>query len=297
MVLLVFHMMLPLHGCRRHSRQCDADGGVHGQRRWRNGKQPHERTGCGDGGSGRTLLISGQDILNQGGTIRGGDVLVAAARDVRNESLASRQTYSSANTSGSYTVMSNQASIVASGTLEVHAGRDVTDVAGRISAANASLTAARDVNFNALATGSTYTAQVGQGAQNNLTVGHALTQVNTTGDLVVSAGRDLTLKDAQLAIGGDGALLAGRALTVASVVDQIRTDEHGDAAAKQYDKRLADHQTVIGSNVGAGGTLQLAAGLKETAALTVSSSAVTAGKALFLSATGDVLIGGVQETM
>lgn len=305
-MLLVFHMMLQLHGCRRHSRQCDADGGVNAQRRWRNGKQPHERTGCGDGGSGRTLLISGQDILNQGGTIRGGDILVAAARDVRNESLASRQTYSSANTSGSYTVMSNQASIVASGTLEVHAGRDITNVAGRISAANASLTAARDVNFNALATGSTYTAQVGQDAQNNLTVGHALTQVNTTGDLVVSAGRDLTLKGAQLAIGGDGALLAGRALTVASVVDQIRTDEHGDAAAnpsqaggvnvsvsmgvsKSDSKTVQTSTTAVGSVVLAGGNVSIhATGAGKESDVIVQVSTVKAGGNVTLKADDEI---------
>jgi hypothetical protein len=149
--------------------------------------------------------------------------------------------------------------------------------------------------FNALATGSTYVAQVGQDAQNNLTVGHALTQVNTTGDLVVSAGRDLTLSGAQLAVGGNGALLAGRALTVASVMDQVKTDQHGDALAKNYDKRAADDQTVVGSSVSAGGALQLAAGIKETAALTVSSSALASTGALSLSATGNVLIGGVQE--
>jgi filamentous hemagglutinin len=253
------------------------------------------RGGVIDGGSGRTLLVSGHDILNQGGTIRGADVLLAAARDVRNESLASTQTYSSVNTSGSYTALSNQASIVASGALQISAGRDITDVAGHISAANAGLTAGRDVNFNALATGSTYVAQVGQDAQNNLTVGHALTQVNTTGDLVVSAGRDLTLSGAQLAVGGNGALLAGRSLTVASVMDQVKTDQHGDASAKNYDKRAADDQTVVGSSVSAGGALQLAAGIKESAALTVSSSALASTGALTLSATGDVLIGGVQE--
>jgi hypothetical protein len=112
---------------------------------------------------------------------------------MRNESLASTQTYSSLNTSGStngnYTALSNQASIVASGAFQISAGRDITDLAGHISAANAGLTAARDVNFNALATGSSYVGQAGQDAQNNLTVGHALTQVNTTGDLAVSAGR------------------------------------------------------------------------------------------------------------
>jgi filamentous hemagglutinin len=78
-------------------------------------------------------------------------------------------------------------------------------------------------------------------------------------------------------------------------MDQVKTDQHGDASAKQYDKRAADNQTVIGSSVSAGGALQLAAGIKETAALTVSSSALASTGALSLSATGDVLIGGVQE--
>lgn len=230
-----------------------------------------------------------------GGTISGGDILLAAARDVRNESLATTQTYTSANTSGSYTTLSNQAAITASGALQVSAGRDLTDVAGRITAASASLAAGRDVTFNALATGSTYQAKVGTDVQDNSTVNHALSQLNTTGSLVVSAGRDLTLNGAQLAIGGDGALLAGRALTVASVMDQVKTNEHGDANARQYEKRAADNQTVVGSNVGAGGALQLSAGLTETAALAVSSSALAAVGNLSLNAAGNVNIGGVQE--
>lgn len=79
-------------------------------------------------------------------------------------------------------------------------------------------------------------------------------------------------------------------------MDQVKTDEHGDAAAKQYEKRAVDKQFVVGSNVGAGGAWQLAAGMKEAAALTVSSSALASVGALSLNATGDVLIGGVQET-
>jgi filamentous hemagglutinin len=82
---------------------------------------------------------------------------------------------------------------------------------------------------------------------------------------------------------------------VASVMDQVKTDQHGDASAKNYDKRAADDQTVVGSSVSAGGALQLAAGIKESAALTVSSSALASTGALSLSATGNVLIGGVQE--
>ena len=63
--------------------------------------------------------ISGNDILKQGGTIAGGDILLAAARDVRNESLATTQTYASANTAGSYTSLANQAAITASGALQI----------------------------------------------------------------------------------------------------------------------------------------------------------------------------------
>jgi filamentous hemagglutinin len=72
-------------------------------------------------------------------------------------------------------------------------------------------------------------------------------------------------------------------------MDQVKTDEHGD------EKRAADNQFVVGSKVGAGGALQLAAGINETAALTVSSSALAATGALSLNSTGNVVIGGVQE--
>lgn len=253
------------------------------------------RGGVIDGGAGRTLLLSGQDILNEGGTIRGSDVLLAAERDIRNESLTAKQTYANGPAQGSYTSMSNQSSIQAGGTLEISAGRDLTDIAGKISAGDAAITAGRDVKFDALATGSTYQHAIGEYVQNDSTVKHEVSQLASSGDLVIAAGRDLGLNGARLDAGGSGALLAGRTLALAAVTDEVKTDQHNNASSKRYDKRIHENQSVVGSSLAAGGDLQLRAGLNETASLNVSGSGIAAGGAVSLGATGDVNIGGVQE--
>ena len=61
---------------------------------------------------------------------------LAAGRDVINQSLTVKQEYASVNTSGSYTTLSNQASITASGALAIKAGRDVSDTGGTIAGAS-----------------------------------------------------------------------------------------------------------------------------------------------------------------
>jgi len=114
-----------------------------------------------------TLTLSGQQIVNQGGTIAGGDVVLSAQGDIRNETLVVKQTYDFGQNSGSYTSLSNVASITATGKLDITAGRDLSDLAGVITAGSATITAGRDVSFNTVQTGSTYQSQISGFTQND----------------------------------------------------------------------------------------------------------------------------------
>ncbi|MDB5936595.1 MAG: hypothetical protein JWQ01_3939, partial [Massilia sp.] len=253
------------------------------------------RGGVIDAGKGAAVLVSNQDIVNQGGSIRGGAVLLAAARDVRNESLAITQSYASSQTSGSYTSLSNQAVITAGGLLQISAGRDLIDVAGTVGAGSANVSAARDVSLGTLQTGSTYKSQVAGYTETDSAVTHQLSQLNTAGNLVVGAGRDISVSGAQAVMGGSAVLLAGRAVNISSVTNEVNTDQHNDAASKVYDKQIHQNETVVGAALGAVGTVQLTAGATQKAALDISGSSVTGNGAVVLNASGDVNIRGVQE--
>jgi len=107
-----------------------------------------------DGGNGRTVLVVGEDIINRGGAIAGGSVALQAGRDIRNESLVAKDSWATQHNSGSTTALSNTASIVTTGALSIDAGRDLTDLAGKLSAGSAVITAGNDIRFDTVKTGS-----------------------------------------------------------------------------------------------------------------------------------------------
>ena len=251
-----------------------------------------------DGGNGRTLLVAGQDIVNRGGRINGGVVALAADRDVKNESLAVTQRYDFQQNGGSYTTLANQATITATGALDIMAGRDLSDLAGKITAGSAVLTAGQNIGFGTIRTGSTYQSQIGDYTENNSSVTHQLSQINTAGDLKIAAKGDLKLAGTQVSIGtgGSGQLLAGKNINIAAVTNEVNTSAQNDPGSKQYDKRVNHNQTVVGTNVAATGRLTVAAGILEQGAINITASSMTAGEQLKLTATDSINIGSTQET-
>ncbi|WGG52757.1 hemagglutinin repeat-containing protein [Rugamonas sp. DEMB1] len=258
------------------------------------------RGGLIDGANGRTVLTSAGDLLNQGGAVRGNALELTAGGDIVNQTLSIKQEYGGARPgsviSGSFTSLSNQASIVATGALTLAAGRDVADTAGAIRAgAGASVAAGRDIAFNTVQTGGSSEWKASGFTGSSSGVNHQASQLNSSGDLTMTAGRDLALSGTQAAAGGKGALEAGRALSVAAVKNESRLDVSNDARSKTYDKTIVHNETVAGAAVSAGGDLSLKAGTKETGALSLVASGVAGGGKVELRATGDVAITQLQE--
>nr|WP_255575860.1 hemagglutinin repeat-containing protein [Duganella violaceicalia] len=173
-----------------------------------------------------------------------------AGGDVLNQSLTVKQEYASVNTSGSYTTLSNQASITAGGALAIKAGRDVTDTGGTIAGASVGMVAGRDVNFNALQTGSAYASQVAGFTEKDSATTYKTGQVASGGDLKLVAGQDIKLSGTQVAIGaaGNGTLLAGRDVTVSAVVNEVNISKQNDPGSKLYDKEIRQNQSVVGAS-------------------------------------------------
>nr|WP_308937213.1 hemagglutinin repeat-containing protein [Duganella vulcania] len=256
------------------------------------------RGGLIDGANGRTVLVAGQDIVNQGGTVKGGAMDLQAGRDVINQSLTVKQEYASVNTSGSYTTLSNQAGIAAGGALTIKAGRDVTDTGGTIAGAGVAIGAGRDASFNALQTGSTYSSQVVGYTEKDSSTTYKTGQVASSGDLKLTAGQDIKLSGTQVAIGatGNGTLVAGRDVTLAAVVNEVNISKQNDPGSKLYDKEIHQDQKVVGASVTAGGNLAVKAGDSGLGNLALAGSSLAGGGKVQLTASGDVSITQVQET-
>ncbi|AWL06076.1 hemagglutinin repeat-containing protein [Massilia oculi] len=252
-----------------------------------------------DGGSGRTVLVAGRDIVNSGGTIAGGSVSIKAGGDVRNESLTVKESWATSQNGGSHTSLSDPAGIVATGDLVIEAGRDLVDLAGKITAGNAFITAGNDIRFDTIKTGSTYESQISGYTQNDSSIKHELSQINIGGDLGMKAGGSLNLTGTQVAIrasgSGTGWLSAGKDVNIAAVVNEVNTSQYNDPSSKMHDRQVHQNQTVVGANVASAGDLAVKAGTGGAGSLNIVASGLKAGDALQVSAADDVNLISAQE--
>ncbi len=249
-----------------------------------------------DSGNGRTILLAGEDIVNRGGAIKGGDIALQAGRDIKNETLTVDSKWSSKVNGGSYTSLSNQATISATNGLIMDAGRNLTDLAGTINAgASASIFAGNNISFDTVKTGSTYHALIDGNAENNSAVYNQLSRVNVGGDLLMAATGNLNLTGTQLSIGtsgkGAGTLLAGGSVNIAAVVDEVKSSLLSDPTKKNWDKQIRENQAVVGANVASAGDLVIRAGSD----LNLKASNVAGGGTVALAAGNSVNIVSVNE--
>jgi len=252
-----------------------------------------------DGRDGRTLLVAGQDIVNRGGTIKGGSVALVADRDLRNESMAATETYDFGQNSGNYTSLSNLATITATGALDIIAGRNLSDLSGRIDADSAALSAGQNIDFGTIRTGSTYQSQISGYTEKDSRIVHQLSQISTGGDLKIAATGNLNLTGTQVAVGtagrGTGQLLAGGTVNIAAVTNETNAAVQNDPNSKQYDKQVHQNQTLVGTTVSASNGLTVGAGVLENGAINITASSLTAGEGIKLTASDSVNIVSAQE--
>lgn len=277
------------------------------------------------GGTGTTVVSATQDVRNLGGRIGGKDVVVAAGRDIVNESQTITNTTTLANgNSASATGIGAVASISGSNNVALLAGRDINMAGGTVNAGNNALLAAgRDMNIGTTTLGTTQdaTAHGGQDYLRDRTVINQGSTVQAGGSVTAVAGRDATLTASTIDAGADAALVAGRNTTVTAAMDS-RTQEAGAFSNKasqftqsSYDEGSRGSTVQAGNNVtlGAGqaaavGQILQANGIAPAAVdgnttgnVAVLGSAVSTGSAttdggtVKLVATGDVTVGAVTE--
>ncbi|WP_082926478.1 filamentous hemagglutinin N-terminal domain-containing protein, partial [Cupriavidus sp. D384] len=277
------------------------------------------------GGAGTTVVQAAQDVRNLGGRIGGQDVLVAAGRDIVNESQTITNTTTLANgNSASATGIGAAASIAGTNNVALLAGRDINMAGATVNAgSNALLAAGRDLNIGTAMLGTTQdaTAHGGQDYLRDRTVINQGSTVQAGGSVTAVAGRDATLTASTIDAGADAALVAGRNTTVTAALDS-RTQEAGafsnkasqftqssyDEGARGATVHAGNHVTLGAGQAAAVGQILQANGIapaaldgNATGNVAVLGSAVSTGSAttdggtVKLVATGDVTVGAVTE--
>jgi len=230
--------------------------------------------------AGSTLLAQAtQDINNLGGHIQGDQVLLAAGRDV-NLTSTTVQTKNITTTGTNI----NQVASVDAGSLSIQAGRDANLTAAAVNTSgNATITANRDVNLNAVRQSNEEHVVWGdKNRSDRSSYADAGTQIQTGGNLAIGAGRDVNATAAyanatggiQVAAGRDVNLNAGQSHQ--DVRDEHFQTEKGFLSTKTTHTIDSAGQTNVVGTTLSGDTVTVAAGRDLTA------------KAATIAGTGDV---------
>ncbi|MGA4258671.1 filamentous hemagglutinin N-terminal domain-containing protein, partial [Ralstonia nicotianae] len=246
--------------------------------------------------AGKTLLAqAAQDINNLGGHIQGDQVLLSAGRDVN---LTSTST-STANATTLGTNISQVAS-VAAGALSIQAGRDANLTAAAINTTgDATITAKRDVNLNALRQSSEEHINWGnQNRSDHSSYADTGTQIQSGGKLAIGAGQDVNATAAYANATGSIQVVAGRDVHLnAGQSHQDVRDEHfqketGFMSSKTTHTIDSVSRTDAAGTTLSGDTVAVQAGRN----LTVAGSTVASTNGTSLAAGNDLTVTTTQTS-
>ncbi|BEU74093.1 MULTISPECIES: hemagglutinin repeat-containing protein [Ralstonia solanacearum species complex] len=246
--------------------------------------------------AGKTLLAqAAQDINNLGGHIQGDQVLLSAGRDVN-------LTSTTASTKNATTLGTNisQVASVAAGTLSIQAGRDANLTAAAINTSgDATITANRDVNLNALRQSSEEHVNWGnQNRSERSSYADAGTQIQSGGKLAIGAGQDVNATAAYANATGSIQVVAGRDVNLSAgqshqdVRDEHYQESHGFLSSKSTHTIDSASRTDAAGTTLSGDTVAVQVGRN----LTVAGSTVASTNGTSLAAGNDLTITTTQTS-
>ncbi|WP_443115240.1 hemagglutinin repeat-containing protein [Herbaspirillum seropedicae] len=258
-------------------------------------------------GTGRTVLVASNDLANLGGGIRGDDIVISAGGNIRNETLTVQQNYANGQSSGSFTSLSNTAGIVAGKDLTIAAGGDIRNIgatlasgaSGTKGSGDMTLSAGGDLVLDTAKTGSTLDVHHAGYTVHETSTGNTGSSVSAGANLAITAKRDVVLTAANVAIGangeGDGQIIAGREVNIGAATNDYSVSyDHRQSRSEFQAQR--ETTTAQGSTISAAGGMNISAGKLGTADVKVTGSSVTAGKALNVSASGNIDVKAAEES-
>jgi len=236
----------------------------------------------------RLDLLADDSIRNAaGGIIAGRDVsLTALTGDVINERSVTRiDSAQSANRTWTTSFAHSAARIEAANSLDISAGRDVSNLGGVLqSRGDLFIGADRDVN---IASVEVTNGQLNGRRYYSETTTQLDAEASAGRDLDISAGRDLNAVASRLDAARDAALSAGRDVTLASAADE----SHGYSNTRKISSQK-DHVEQQGTELTAGGDVSIAAGQD----LALKASSVSASGEAYLYAGRDVSLVSEQDS-
>ncbi len=259
-------------------------------------------------GSENLTITAKNDIRNTAGTIRGGNVSLAA-QNIINETTAADQGGATGGTQ-----VSKTASIEATKSLQMAAVEDIQITGAKVSSkGSASLNAGGDVVLAGLETKAR--SQEKSYSSSGKTTSYSATQTVTTknigstldvgGDLKVNAGNDITLQGSQVNVKGDGDLKAGNDINLLAAQEGTKTTTQSGSETKASSfgfikgsssstKTTAVDEVVTAavSGLNIGGNLKADAGNN----IVAEGANISAGKSASLKAEGDVQLLAARES-
>ncbi|SEJ84016.1 DUF637 domain-containing protein [Pseudomonas sp. NFACC07-1] len=203
---------------------------------------------------GRLDALASNDLTNRaGGVIAGRDVsVVALTGDVTNERTVTTHESSSGYRTERADFIDSAARIEAANNLTISAGRDINSVGGVLkSGADTALNATRDVNLIAAERINSGT----RGRHRDQDIKQYGSSLDSGRDVIVNAGRNLTVVGSHIDAKRDVAMAAEENLTFASAADE----QHSYGKSKKVTSQ-EDHVSQVSSTVNAGRNVVMSAG-------------------------------------
>ena len=231
----------------------------------------------------RLQLLAEDSIRNaKGGIISGRDVSLQATHDIVSERSVTTHGSASGNTDRQHSFVDSAARIEAGNDLQMKAGNDLLNIGGAISAGrDATLQAGNDLVLGAAAAENRQNSWERKGHSYRTSVTQYGSDVQTTGDLRINAGQDLSVVASRLNTGDSLEAKAGRDLLISSAANE----SHAFSQSKKV-TQSRDQVTQQSSLLQAGQDIRLAAGNE----LGLVASRVQAGENVDLDAGQDVQV-------
>ncbi|MDR5734767.1 hemagglutinin repeat-containing protein [Caballeronia sp. LZ025] len=228
------------------------------------------------------------DLLPTGALIAADDVEIHAAGSVTNSGVIKGGTQ----TVISATDILNRGGMIgsssANGTTVVSATNDITNASGRITGNRVAVLAGHDIVNTTLTDAAGVTSTAGDSRVQQTLVG-AQGSIDSTGDMLIGAGHDLTVHGATIAAGGNGQIAAANNLLVDAV--QSNTSQ---SVTKNADHHWEENTTLNQtSGISAGGSLAMQSGND----MTFKGARVSAGQDMAVVAGGNLTATTVTDSL
>ncbi|KRV73914.1 RNase A-like domain-containing protein [Pseudomonas citronellolis] len=216
--------------------------------------------------AGNLDISAGRDIGNLGGALKAGnDLLLNAGRDVNISAVQVENGQVNGSRSYSQSVQQLGAEVSAGRDLDISAGRDLTAVASSLDAArNAALSAGRDVTLASAADESHSYSKTKKVTAQEDHVHQQSTTLNAGGDVLVSAGENITLKSSKIGAGNEAYLVAGDKIELLAENDSdyslYEKKKKGSFGSKSFKRDEVTDVKAVGSQISAGADITLLSG-------------------------------------